>query len=137
MSKPCEKKDTPQGLEVISRSGNGSQTICNLGHGTNVKHIVTIRNKRTYRLDIICEGLISAQPSRVEFMSPNPSDTSTHWQATATLFDGEERTFDHVSLVGISQGLENVHTYVEATWKEKNTIIMSTTVVHGIQVKVL
>src|SRR2546421_13031913 len=104
MAKPCEKKDTPQGLVVYSRSGNGSQTICDLGHVTNVKHLVTIRNKRTYRLDIVCEGAISAQPSRVEFSSPNPSDTSSHWKATVSLLDGQERTFNHVSLIGISQG---------------------------------
>jgi hypothetical protein len=76
----------------------------------------------------------------VEFVPQNnPLVTSNHWRATTSLLDGEIRTFDHVTLVGLSQGVENVHTYVEASWRERinNSPIISETVTHGIQVKVL
>lgn len=128
----CEKKEKPQGLEVEARSGIGAQTICDLHKDTNIKHIVTIRNKRTYRVDIECKGSINSNPRKAEFSSPNaPPDTSTNWSAQVSLFDGEEHTFEHVSLVCNSYGIENIHTEVSAYWSQS---LKMTTISLGFQV---
>lgn len=128
----CENKANPQGLEVKARSGIGSHTICKLSKSPNLTHIVTILNKRTYRVDIECKGSISSSPRMAEFSSPNtPPDTATNWSAKVSLLDGEEHTFEYVSLVCISQGIENVHSEVTAYWSQS---LKKTTVSLGFKV---
>ncbi len=133
MQKPCEDWAKPRGLEIETRSGFGPQTICDLSQSNDVRHVVRILNKRTYRLDIVCKGLINSNPRKVEFSSPNtPPDTPTSWSATISLLDGEEYTFDHVSLVCLTQGTDNVHTEVIANWSQS---LKKTVVPLGFQVK--
>lgn len=138
MPTPCKKRNSTPGIIVISRSGKGSSTICNLNGQADVRHIVEIRNLMLYKADVECVGRISGNPRAIEFLSPNArpvgqDDEKTWRDAVPDLDDKNWYTFDHVQLIAVSSGRQKVNTTVKVVRKargDRETVSVSIDVEH-------
>jgi hypothetical protein len=129
VASPCEKKKGIRGLFVETRGGVGTLPICTIGGRTDVLHIVTIENLRTYPAEVTCNGKISSYPPKLKFSSTVSSDTESTWKASKiNLDDSESYTFDHVGIRSKTRGTEKVDAIVEIKWPQSGSTKTSLTV---------
>jgi hypothetical protein len=119
MAQPCERTGSKRGVFIETRSGIGSNAICTLGTRSDVKHIVTVHNLTLYPAYVECKGQIAASYKKVIFSSPNAGDSDIFWQASnQNLDDGDSYTFDHVTLLSNSSGIEKVSVEATIDWPQ-------------------
>lgn len=79
-----------------------SKVICRIGNRNDIKHFVSVKNRRAYSSEISVESSITSNPRFVHFeIDPDCPDAQvrrTSWQGTCYLASDEEYTFC-VSLV--------------------------------------
>jgi hypothetical protein len=126
---PCKVTSSVRGIEIETFSGSQTSSDakirleCTIGSRTDIRHIVTIRNLRTYPVDIVCTGSLKASPRGLLFQSPITSDTDNTWQSRTALGSNSTHTYSHVTLLSLqpNTGNEAVDTEIEVFWPASGT----------------
>ncbi len=100
----CSKRAVEGGLVIRTFTGpDDHKVICTIGPSKDIKHIVWVKNLRTYPTRIECTSEI-VETGALVFEQLHERDSKTRWSATYGLDSGELHRFPRVGLLSLKPG---------------------------------